>query len=60
MHVAHGVNREGFFEPTAAEAVAAMFATQLGHDLNLRSIQLEGDAKIVVKVVVSKEIDGSR
>ena len=60
MHAAYGATREGFFELTAAEAVAIMLAIQLGRELDLRSIKLKGDVKIMVEAVLSKEIDGSR
>lgn len=59
VHAAHGFTREGFFDPTDVEALATIFDVQLCRDLDLRKIQLEGDAKMVVEAVVSNENDGS-
>jgi ribonuclease HI len=47
-------------EPTSTEAMATMVAIQLARDMGLMQVQLEGDAKVVIDVMLSSTPDWSR
>jgi ribonuclease HI len=50
----------GYVEPAAAEAFAALEATQLERDMGYEQIHFMGDAKTVIDAVNSEEPDWSR
>ena len=54
------LTRTGFLEPVTTEALAALMAIQISHELGYSEVWLEGDAKIIVDVVLSNELDCSR
>ena len=51
--------RTGCLDPTAAEGLAALMAVQLSIEIGINQVQLEGDAKNVVDVVLSDTPDDS-
>jgi ribonuclease HI len=53
VKVAQCIVRNGRFEPSIAEALAAVQALVLWRDLGLPKIQLEGDAKNIVNALNS-------
>jgi hypothetical protein len=55
----HGITKEGFVDSTIAEALGAVFALQLGREMGLRRIQVEGDAKLIVEAINLGDGDGS-
>jgi ribonuclease HI/ribosomal protein L37AE/L43A len=57
---ARSLSRQGGFDPDAAEAIAALVATQIARELGIQRAWFEGDAKIVVDAVNSMEADWSR
>jgi ribonuclease HI len=48
---ARSVTRQGRFEPVAAEAIAAFLAMQTAHEMGIRKVWFEGDAKEITKAV---------
>jgi ribonuclease HI len=60
MVAAKSLTRTGLLEAVTAEAVAALMAIQISHDLGYSKVWFEGDAKIIVDAVVSNETDWSR
>ena len=55
VRVARCMNQYGFLSPAAAEARAALMATQLCMEMGFPRIHLEGDAKGVIDVVIWDE-----
>lgn len=60
LFAAKSLTWKGILEPVAAEALASRVAVQLVRELRIQNIYLEGDAKLIVDVVMSKEPDWSR
>jgi hypothetical protein len=60
MLAARNYTHLGYVEPTSIEAMATMVAIQLARDMGLMQVQLEGDAKVVIDVVLSSTPDWSR
>lgn len=54
-----GLTRSGCLDPLAAEAWAGTQALELGKEMGLSQILLEGDAKVVVEAVNAVTTDGS-
>ncbi|XP_059446380.1 uncharacterized protein LOC132177917 [Corylus avellana] len=59
MWVSKSQTQQGFLDPSAAEAMAALMAVQLCMEMGIQQVQLEGDAKNVIVAVNSKEPDKS-
>jgi hypothetical protein len=59
MWASRSQTRQGFLDPTAAEAMAAHLAAQLCIEMGIQQVLLEGDAKNVISAVNSNEPDDS-
>ena len=60
MMVAGCKTRKGCPDSSTAEARAVLMAVKICKELGFSKVQFEGDAKIVIDAVLSKEEDRSR
>jgi ribonuclease HI len=60
LHAAQTRSIPGLWDPTSAEALAALMAAKLCQEMGWSHIQLEGDAKALIEAVKSMESDESR
>jgi ribonuclease HI len=57
MQAARCVMRMGYLAPLVAEAMAVLVSIQLCHELGITKVHFEGDAKGVVDMVNSSDVD---
>jgi hypothetical protein len=51
--------KQGFFDPTTREAMAALMAAELCMEMGISKVKLEGDAKNVISAIISNDPDDS-